>query len=156
MVFIANYKVAGILHGVNIVSCNSKNGVYYSPEVLKAAAPLYEGAPVFWQHIDKAEVRKGRPDKDACGYIKNVQYFEGFGLIGDLHFFWNIAHYISVLPGSSERREIGLSHVVEAGFFEDKDGKREVQEIKKVFSVDLVFYPASARPIVTFTGENFF
>lgn len=156
MVFIASYKVAGILHGVNIVSCNSKNGVYYSPDVLKAAAPLYEGAPVFWQHIDKADVPKGRPEKDRCGFIQNVQYFDGFGLIGDLHFFWNVSHLIDVLPGSGERREIGLSHTVAASFLEEVEGKRTVDKIHKVFSVDLVFYPACTRPIVTFTGENFF
>jgi hypothetical protein len=142
----------GIIFGVKLLGLESRNGNSYQPAALKSAAHLYENAKVNLNHQDKAELGKPRDYEARMGSIKNVTYSEGQGLFGDFHFnpkhrlaeqlLWDAEHS----PGN-----LGFSPVHDVKFRRD-GGRRVVEAIHKVISVDLVADPAATRGLYEATG----
>ncbi len=131
-----------VIRGVKLLGLESKNGRSYLPVAVKAALRLYEGAKVNVNHP------KGRPDQprdyqDRLGNTRNVEYREGLGLYGDLHY--NPAHPVAAQlehDAAHSPDSVGLSHNVEARTSK-RDGKTVVESIVRVQSVDLVADPAT-------------
>ena len=104
--------------------------------MLRAAAPLYEGKPVFVDHRDS---RGGRSARDLAGTVRNVR-FEGGRLRGDVAALGTEAGGTFLALAAGDAPGVGMSHVVLAE--RTADG-REVVRIEEVLSVDAVAGPAT-------------
>ena len=127
----------GVISRVKVLGGTSANGREYPVATMRAAAPLYEGAPVNINHSSGP-----RNYEDRVGHVVNVK-IEGDGLRADLHF--NPKHAIAEqLAWDAEHapHRVGLSHVVTARTA-SRGGKIIVEEITRVQSVDLVADPAT-------------
>lgn len=135
---------AGILRGVKILGLSSVNGRRYRDQALSEAMPLYEGSKVNVNH-PKGSPQAPRDYQDRIGVIRNVEFRQGEGLFGELHF--NPKHRLSeqlVWDAANEPANVGLSHNVLARTSRDGD-ETVVEAITKVRSVDLVADPATTR-----------
>jgi hypothetical protein len=138
-----------VIPNVKLLGFSSKNNREYPKNVLEKAASLYEGAEVNIDHnrLNVAE----RGVRDNFGFIKNVRMSDD-GLRADIHYYEThqdanfIIERIEKAP-----TKIGLSHAAEAITKRSK-GKTLVEEINKVWSVDLVSRPATTNGI--FESEN--
>jgi len=131
----------------------SLNGVLYTPEVLRAAAPLYEGAWSYADHTDGPRAG-GRAMRDKVGRIRQVRYdtrtVQGVsreGVFGRLRVMatW-LREALREADEAGELDYAGLSHDVSA---EWTPAQHEGQQVKKVTkigrvnSVDVVDQPAA-------------
>ena len=127
----------GIIRGVKIIGQKSANGRTYPADVLRTAAPLYEGAKVYVDHGEGS--RDPRSYADLIGRLTNVR-FEAGALYGDLRL--NLKHRLAeqlLFDAEHAPAQIGLSHDAEGEMGRDKVVKR----ITRVRSVDLVTAPAT-------------
>ncbi len=128
----------GVFFNVKLVGSNGKKRVYPQP-VLRAAMPMYEGCPVFANHVNPGERRK---IEDRFGTIRNVR--EGAdGLYGDL--FYNRKHPLAeqlTEAAENDPGSLGLSHDASGPSYY-KHGRETVSRITEVRSCDLVARPAS-------------
>lgn len=135
----------------------TKNGWYNPPEVLKAAAGLFEGVDVnIYEFPETGAVHIPEPlfdlkkllVKNKAGWLDAVRYVAGRGLVGIVHFL-DHAKWIgqNMLQAMSENRQIyGLSYdaIVKAAR-EAVQGKEvwKSLEFRKVDSLDIVTRPAA-------------
>ena len=73
---------ARVVRGVALCGPVSKNGYAYPEPVLRAAAPLYEGAPVFLDHAAARPARgsaadPGRSARDYVGSVSAARFERG-------------------------------------------------------------------------------
>lgn len=148
---------AGVIQGVKILGMESRNGRTYAGEALQGAVGLYEGAKVNVNH-PAGDPLGPRDYRDRLGVIRNVQYRDGEGLFGDLHF--NPKHGLAEqLSWDAEHapENVGFSHNVQARTAR-REGRVLVEEIVRVQSVDLVADPATTRGLFESSegrrGEN--
>lgn len=130
----------GIISGVKILGPESANGNTYPPSTLRESVSLYEGAKVNVDHAGTPAAP--RSYRDRIGSLRNVQ-LRPEGLFADFHF--NPKHPLSEqLLWDAERspENVGFSHNVDAGT-RMLAGRKVVEEIRKVCSVDLVSDPAT-------------
>ncbi|GAA4100898.1 hypothetical protein [Nonomuraea soli] len=129
---------------------DSKNGRRYPESVLRAAAPLYEGAKAFDHHRTEAELASGTI-VGLVGHFRAVEA-EADGLYADLHLLPSCTHAAEALDASLGAQAddldpvVGLSHDVMALFKPISEGGRRLQEataITRVYSADLVADPAA-------------
>lgn len=133
-----------------IVAGMSKNKRLYGEDVLKNAAPLFEGVKAFANHPTKAE-SKDRPERsvrDVTGWLSNVEYREG-ALYATRNFTrtqagldaWSLVEDIT--SGRAPAGLMGASiNAVGRGKASD-DGVMIVESIDAVLSVDDVTTPAA-------------
>ncbi len=136
-------KIQGnVILGVKIVGVESSHGYTYPVPVLKVAMPLYENAPVFVEHPNGAEKRRGsRQLIDHFGTLQNIrQKQNGKGLYGDLHVKASHPMAEAILEEAAGAARFGLSHNAIVGM---NDAQTEVTEIFEVNSVDLTDKPAT-------------
>jgi hypothetical protein len=134
-------KEAGILYGVKIIGCISRNGRHYPNETLREAIPLYENSKVNLDHPD--DPRKPRSYQARFGVIRNVQLREDDGLFAD--FWFNPKHPLAeqlLWDAEHAPENVGFSHNVEAVVKRDAEPVK-VDKIVAVRSVDLVADPAT-------------
>lgn len=135
-------RQAGILRGVKVLGFDSTNGRYYTPECVKEAMHLYEGAPVSIDH--RKDEKDDRPAAAVFGYLRNVR-LKADGLYGDLHFMRKHPMAQQICEAGERMPHVyGLSHDAN-GEGEWKDGTFVVHRISEVRSVDLVADPATTR-----------
>lgn len=130
-----------LIKAVKVIGVKSKHGWSYPPEVLKEAMPLYEGSPVFIEHPDEREKKRGhRQLADHFGSLENIRG-NGEGLFADLKV--RKAHPLAtaVLEAAPTAR-FGLSHNALVDLNEDKSS---VLKIVQVNSVDLVDKPGTTE-----------
>ena len=135
-------REGGVLYGVKILGCQSRNGRLYPTDTLRDALPLYENAKVNLDHPT------GPPDmprsyQDRFGVVRNVMIREDEGLFADFHF--NPHHPLAeqlLWDAEHAPENVGFSHNVEASL-ERHEGKVVVKRIVNVRSVDLVADPAT-------------
>jgi hypothetical protein len=142
---------AGVIHGVRILGRISRNGREYSPAALQQAARLYEGLGVNLNHPDRPQSPGARDVEDGFGWLESID-IRADGIYGDLHYFR--AHpQADVIVEAAVRnpRRFGLSHHAE-GSVVNQHGKRVVESIETVRSVDLVQNPATNNGL--FEGET--
>ena len=140
---------AGIVYGVKVLGWSGKGGqrIYRRPAVEKAL-PLYDGAVVNLNHAKVSDTDLTVPDRDVTtrfGRIINPRVTDE-GLYGDLKF--NRKHwYADTFTGwvEDDPAAIGLSHDAILQGPTTSDGKRSIESIPKVFSVDLVADPGSTK-----------
>lgn len=132
---------------------DSLNGARYRPEVLEAAAPLFEGVKAFSDHATQHEMRE-RPERsvrDIVGWFDGVRMTES-GLVARFHVADNARWLRELLLDCYEHGKPNL-----IGFSIDAvaEGRRSpdnqafvVERILKVRSVDVVTEPAAGGRIV--------
>jgi cation transport regulator ChaB/uncharacterized tellurite resistance protein B-like protein len=139
---------SGYLWRVQIIDAgpDRQNFAVYPYEVLKAAAPLYDGARVFalsqGQHAsDKNPF--GKSVRDLVGWISNVSA-NASGLEGIFNILKGAAWLRDAICDAWDRGKtdlIGLSHDVRGKTSLDSQGRLVAQKIMKVDSVDVVYDP---------------
>lgn len=130
-------EAAGYLYGVKLIGRDSKNNRVYPPDVLTAAAPLYEGAKVFFDHNEEE-----RGVLSSAGVVENVRFANG-ALWGDIKLRKAGQHFSDIIEIATDfSTDYGLSHVVD-GETRWEDDVEIVESITAVFSVDIVCDPAS-------------
>lgn len=138
---------------VSLLGEVSKNGYSYAVSAMRAAIGLYEGVQAFINHPNAEEIKLGRRDvRNLAGKFEKVRFEEGTNKIkGDFvglpnengKLFVDIAENMPKIAGTSQNA---------AGRFARTAGKKIVESITKVFSVDLVANPATNNGI--FENEN--
>lgn len=135
---------AGVIRGVKILGRESSNGRVYSDRAMDSAARLYENIGVNINHTDRSQPDRDRQLEEAFGFLSNVKR-EKDAVFGDLHFLKS--HPLAaVVIEAAERmpNQLGLSHHAE-GKVVREGGRAVVEDVEKVFSVDLVRNPATNR-----------
>jgi hypothetical protein len=139
----------------NVALCGmvSKNGYRYKEEAMRAAVGKYRSVQAFVSHPTVEELKTGRRDvRKLAGKVENPR-FEGNKIRGDIvtlpdaegEKFFNTA---KIMPES-----VGLSHVADIKLI--KEGEElVVEEIRDIFSVDLVASPATNRNMFESTEDN--
>lgn len=135
-------RKAGVIRGVKVLGRFSDNNREYTPEAMRRAIPLYEGASVRTDHPAKpTEERKAR---EVFGWLRNVRVEDG-SLWADLHYLKSHPMAESICETAERNPELmGLSHNAD-GRGEDVGGRFVVSEIVQVRSVDLVTDPATVN-----------
>lgn len=136
-------REAGVIYGVKIIGCESKNGRHYPNETLQQAIPLYENSKVNLDHAN--EPNKSRSYHDRFGLIRNVHLRENEGLFAD--FWFNPKHSIAeqlLWDAEHAPDNVGFSHNVEA-VVKRQHPSALVEKIVAVRSVDLVADPATTQ-----------
>jgi len=141
----------GRVFGVRIIAYgDSKNGRRYPEAVMRAAAPLYEGAKAFDHHRSDQEMASSTI-QGLIGYYRDVQATSE-GIEGDLHLFPGATHAAEALDASLAAQEqglppvVGISHDVYGTYKPVVEGGQRLQEataITKVNSSDVVAHPAA-------------
>lgn len=143
-----------VVRDVKIVGTKSRKGRVYSSAGLQAAAHLYEGCKVFFDHdSSQSAIQHGRSYGHLFGRFRNVRW-SGDGLRGDL--YYNAAHPMAESFSNWARNDpsaIGCSHDAEpTRISRMADGTPLVEGISQVSSVDIVASPATTKGL--FEGEN--
>lgn len=142
-------REAGIVRGVKVLGWSGKGGQrIYQRRAVEQALPLYDGVVVNLNHVQASENDLSHPNRSVTerfGRIINPRVTDD-GLFGDLKF--NRKHYwAETFMGwvDDDPSAIGLSHdaILQGPML--KDGKRNIESIPKVFSVDIVADPGSTR-----------
>jgi hypothetical protein len=129
------------IKAVKVIGLQSKNGWSYPPDVLEDAIPLYEGSPVFIEHPDDREKKRGhRQLADHFGSLENIRG-NGQGLYADLKVRQSHPLAKAILEAAPTAR-FGLSHNALVDLSEDKT---KVLKIVQVNSVDLVDKPGTTE-----------
>lgn len=141
----------GRVFGVRIIAYgDSKNRRRYPESVMRAAAPLYEGAKTYDHHRSEEELRSSTI-AGLVGSYRNVEA-EGDGLYADLHLLPSATHAAEALDASLAAQKqgldplVGVSHDVMATYKPlVADGRRmqEATAIVRVNSADVVADPAA-------------
>ena len=137
-------REAGVIFGVKIIGCESRNGRRYPNDTLRQAIPLYENSKVNLDHPD-GDPRKSRSYHARFGMIRNVHLRENNGLFAD--FWFNPKHSIAeqlLWDAEHSPDNVGFSHNVEA-VVQHKSEPAIVEKIVAVRSVDLVADPATTQ-----------
>ena len=141
-------REAGVIFGVKIIGCASKNGRHYPNETLREAMPLYENSKVNLDH--SGDPMKTRSYHDRFGMIRNVHLRENDGLYAD--FWFNPKHSIAeqlLWDAEHSPDNVGFSHNVEAVVNRTARAASGtvniVERIVAVRSVDLVADPATTQ-----------
>jgi hypothetical protein len=138
-----------IIKGVCLLGSQSRNGYSYALEAMHKAANegLYRDLPVFLNHSTSPGARDLM---HLGGQVTNAR-FEGNRIRGDIKILPDaygkkILDIARLMPGVG-----GFSHVA-SGKMVQRDGKKIVEQIERVFSVDCVSSPATSAGI--FEGDN--
>lgn len=148
----------GVVPNVKILGLKSRQNRRYLESAVRAAVPLYEGAPVYFDHDEAAAIQgKARPFIHKFGCFKNVRFVPGDGLRGDFHY--NPAHlYADTFRGwlKSDPNEIGFSHDADGKTRSDPaTGEVLVEALVRVRSVDLVSSPATTQGLFESMPDTF-
>lgn len=144
---------AGVIRGVKILGRVSANGREYSTTALRQAARCYEGLGVNMNHPDRGHPHLERPVQDGFGWLEGVQVQDD-GVYGDLHFLKSHAMAGPICEAAERRPDrFGLSHNA-TGNVVERDGKRIVESIEQVRSVDIVQRPATTQGLFESLSES--
>ena len=133
----------GGLFDVVCIRPGEANGVEFSPGVLQDAVGLFENANVFVDHSGFFD--SGRSVGDLAGVITQVRYQAEKGIAGRLRLMTPSSWLEGFLRQLVSDRERGLA-VPRVGLSADLYIRRKgvnVEEIRRVNSVDIVFDPAA-------------
>jgi hypothetical protein len=124
---------SGIVENMVFLGAISENKRDYKKAMAKAVG-RYDGAKMFFNH---GEPGKRDVARDLWGRGRNPRYIpEEDKIRGDAKIINHHETVYALVEGASDA--IGLSHVARCDYKTRKDGWVEIEEIEKVFSVDLV------------------
>lgn len=122
-----------------------QNGYRFEPDVLKKAAPLFDGVTVFCDHNSPSDYSPSV--RDVVGVLSNP-HVKGGQLLGKLHVSPGAAWLAALLDFSIELRaqgitppDVGMS--ADISFVTAQEDIAKVTEILHAWSVDVVFDPAA-------------
>jgi hypothetical protein len=140
-------RTLGRIKDVKILGFKSLNGRRYTPEAVKSAAKLYEGAMVNIDHPEGKPTGQ-RSAYDRFGKLVNIRYVEGEGLFGDLEYLTKHPMALRVAEAAERMPELyGMSHNAEGEGEDDDEGIFVVNRITEVRHVDLVADPATTKSL---------
>ena len=138
---------AGIGESANKLT--RRDGMSYSyeylPSALKDAVSMYEGVPVYIDHVDGGE--KHRKVAAKFGKTANARFVEGKGIYGDIVF--NPKHTLTeqvLWLAENMPEELGCSHIAD-GVLRKRGNMLQVSKINTVKSVDLVAESATTTTL---------
>lgn len=135
-----------IVHGVRILGKVSLNGRTYSDDAMRQAATMYDGIGVNIDHPARSEPGAERLVRDGAGWLEAVRV-EPDGVYGDLHLLKTHAISPMIIETAQRRPDrFGLSHNA-SGSVAERSGKRVVESIESVRSVDVVQRPATNKSL---------
>jgi hypothetical protein len=140
----------GILYDVLFLGHSSRNRADYSQAVMQEALSQYEGALSYSGHTKDGT----NPDPDKAFGVPRNCHVAADGIRGDYHF--PPKHRLAedlVWRAQQSPRSVGFSHDAECTFTMDK-GRKRVQKIDTVFSVDYVTRPATTRGLFEDEGDD--
>lgn len=132
----------GTISDVKLLGRVSKNGREYSDQALRDAARLYEGAVINIDHPDAKDGNKPRGFMEGVAVAQKTRVADD-GVYGTLHTIKAhpaaapLLEWAQRFPG-----QFGLSHNAD-GHEVSKGGKRIVESLERVISVDVVRNPAT-------------
>lgn len=130
----------------------SQNGVDYAPAVLRAAAPLFEGAPAFADHPSALDQGRagGRSVRDLVGVYHGAHYAEGVGIRATLRvleaadWLWQlIVEVVRAREAGQPTPRLGLSADMVVRWVPGRGAERQAVEIVRVHSCDVVVQPSA-------------
>jgi hypothetical protein len=134
----------GVIYGAKLLGRVSKNGREYSDKALHDGLRLYEGSVINIDHPDAKEGHKPRGFMEGVAVINKTYMKEGEPF-GDLHVIKAHPASASLLEWASRFPDkFGLSHNAD-GNEVTKGGKRIVESLDRVISVDVVRNPATVK-----------
>lgn len=132
---------SGRLSRIRVIrSGRSKNGNYYADAVLEEAAPMFEGAKVFYNHRDPEE----RDFRDLAGELRNARK-NSDGIIAEFEPLSSDTWLMELL--ASRPHLVQFSIFVEATCTRTEQGI-DVQKITNVVSVDIVTRAAAGGEVL--------
>ncbi len=135
----------GVIHGAKMLGRVSKNGREYSDQALDDATRLYEGAVINIDHPNPKD-NKPRGFLEGCAVATNVQR-KADGVYGDLNTISKHRDTPVLLEWAEKWPDkFGLSHNAD-GVEINRGGKRIVESLERVISVDVVRNPATVNSI---------
>ena len=144
-----------IVKGVKILGTHSRNrgGYEYSPAALQQAATFYENIRVNLDHPSRDRPNENRSVKDWVGHLQNCRVTPS-GVIGDLCLIKSHPFTPAILEAAETRpNQFGLSHNGD-GTIVTRGGKRVVESIEHVRSVDIVCNPATNSSLFESLGST--
>ncbi|MGI6366862.1 MAG: hypothetical protein ACOX2L_00635 [Anaerolineae bacterium] len=149
----------GGMHGapaleVVILAEGVANGLLFGPVVLQAAAPLFNGVPVFVDHATSADLRRagGRSVRDLAGIIASAHWDASAGAIrGTLSLTRSLPWLHALIADFAAHPALfGLSADLWLRSSDAGEGQpRVVTSIERVNSVDVVVRPAAGGRFIT-------
>jgi len=133
-----------VIRNVVFLGSTSLNQRRYLERAMEQAVPLYEGAKLYLNH---SFFPTGRPIQELWGRAKNVRYDrEARKIKGDAVVIDHEDRIEKYVERASDL--VGFSHTIKAQMSDpDDNGWVDVEEIQKVYSVDLVTDPATTKGI---------
>ena len=141
------------VNNVSLLGEVSKNGYTYAKRAMREAVSLYEGVQAFINHPNQEELKLNRRDvRNLAGKFVNARFDESSTKVkGDFvglpnengKLFVDIAENMPKIAGTSQNA---------SGRFAVVNGRKVVESITKVYSVDLVANPATNNGV--FESEN--
>lgn len=137
----------------------SLNNRFYPDAVLREAAPLFEGRPVFAKGDEQHLKGEGKDVRNILGYVGNVRFVEGaaadtgslLGTVTLLSAAGNLPEVIREAWDRGKKDLVGLSIDALGGAKAGKHGGKSVRvatRISKVNSVDLIVEPGAGGGLV--------
>jgi hypothetical protein len=130
----------------------SANGVEYPADVLRAAAPLFEGAPAFVDHPSALDQGRagGRSVRDLAGVYHGAHYAEGVGIRATLRllraaeWLWQlVGEVLRAREAGQPAPQVGLSADMVVRWVPGRGSERRAIEIVRVHSCDVVVQPSA-------------
>jgi hypothetical protein len=152
----------GVIYGVRVLGRYSKNnhgileatlGTEYTPECMRQALPLYEGAKVKADHpLDRSRPGAERPVEATLGLLKQCRIRNDENgnpcIYADLYYYRSHPMADRVVEDVERRLGgFGLSHNAASSKERLDGGRLVIEEITVVRSVDLVDKPATNRTL---------
>ena len=136
------------IRGVKVIGITSKNGRDYPESVLQESVARYEGVRINIDHPDKPG--QSRKLGDRFGVLESVAYKSGSnpGIYADLKY--NPKHTLAeqiIWAAENDPGSVGLSHNASVRISPGQGGRKTVESIDAVRSVDLVADPATTNGI---------
>lgn len=143
-------ETTNVIKRVKVVGLESKNRRRYKLEAIRAAAPMYEEADVFLDHVTNPAKPRGDKVGDRFGVLRNF-VVESDGGYADLHYnphhprAAQVIYDVKTVP-----HKIGLSH--HADISTSGSNPEVVESIDHVYSADLVTRPATTKGVFESEG----
>jgi hypothetical protein len=139
-------RAAGVIRDCKILGEQSRNAPpnnnSYPRSTREKAIPLIENSVVFFDHPERSNGGAPRSVRDRMGVLRNVRE-KGDGLYGDWHFPPKHPLADSICWEAENRPDFGFSINGEAGEVRQVGGRKIIDSLARIISVDLVGRPAT-------------
>lgn len=151
------------IEGVTIIAPGwSKNGRFYSKELLASKASELEGSRAYLNHATKSEMRE-RPERsvaDLAGSYSDVKIAKDGRIVGTLNLVGDHASHVEALALASRgngKDLLGISISASGKVVEgERDGRKGtiVEDIAHFYSADIVTLPAAGGTFLAASNSD--